>query len=310
MVALDDLSGGLRENVPDGAEFIAGSIVDGKLVADLFRRHQFKQVFHLAAFAAEQLSHCTRRLTYETNVLGSVELINAAVNCGSVRCFIFASSIAVYGAVPMPATEETPPQPADPYGVSKYAVELDLRAAGERFGLNFIVFRPHNVYWERQNLCDPNRNVVGIFMNQAMSGRPLTIFGDGTQTRAFTHVDTVASLMATSFERPAAFNHVFNIGADQPCSIMDLARLVSTAMGVELQIEFRPARAEVLHTHATHQKLRRFFDGVVQEVDLPEGIARMARWAKGKGGQPLRPSPNLEIVEGRAPRLRRDPPGS
>lgn len=298
VVGLDDLSGGFQENVPNGVQLVVGTVVNVPLVTDLFQKHRFEHVFHLAAFAAEELSHCARRLTYETNVLGSANLINAAVNCGSVRCFVFTSSIAVYGAAPVPMTEETMPQPRDPYGVSKYAVELDLRAAQERFGLNSIVFRPHNVYGEKQNLSDPTRNVVGIFMNQAMSGRPLTIFGDGGQTRAFSHVDAVASIIASSVEQPAAFNQVFNIGADQPCSILELARLVSNAMEVELRTEFRPARAEVVHAHASHEKLRAHFGDQIEAMDLPAGIARMARWARGMGARPEKAFRAFEISEG------------
>jgi UDP-glucose 4-epimerase len=89
-------------------------------------------------------------------------------------------------------TEEMTPEPEDPYGVSKYAVELDLRAAHEMFGLDYVVFRPHNVYGENQNIGDKYRNVIGIFMNQIMQGKKLTVFGDGTQTRAFSYIDDVA----------------------------------------------------------------------------------------------------------------------
>ena len=88
------------------------------------------------------------------------------------------------------------PMPEDPYGVSKLAVELDLKSAHEMFGLNYMIFRPHNVYEERQNIGDPYRNVVGIFMNQIMQGKELTIFGDGMQTRAFSHIDDVAPIIA------------------------------------------------------------------------------------------------------------------
>src|SRR5437867_11048966 len=135
-------------------------------------------------------------------------LINASVNHG-VKCFVFTSSIAVYGRNQLPMTEDMVPQPEDPYGISKYAVELDLRAAHEMFGLDYVVFRPHNVYGERQNTADRYRNVVGIFMNQVLHGQPMTVFGEGTQTRAFSHVDDVAPLIARAPLVPAAINQVF-----------------------------------------------------------------------------------------------------
>ena len=153
VVALDDLSGGFEDNVPVGAEFVRGSVTDYEMVDRLFDKHHFDYVFHLAAYAAEGLSHFIKRFNYTNNVVGSVNLINAAVNHG-VKCFVFTSSIAVYGAAQLPMTEDMIPQPEDSYGIAKYAVELDLKASHEMFGLNYIIFRPHNVYGERRNIGD------------------------------------------------------------------------------------------------------------------------------------------------------------
>ena len=208
VVVLDDLSGGYEANVPDGATFVAGSVVDPELVDELFRAHEFSHVFHLAAYAAEGLSHFIRRFNYANNVLGSVNVLNAALRAESVERFVFSSSIAVYGAAQTPMSEDTVPEPEDPYGIGKYAVELDLRAAQRMFGLDYTIFRPHNVYGELQNLADPYRNVIGIFLNQLLSGRPMTIFGDGLQTRAFTHIDDVAPVIA--MQLPPDESHRFH----------------------------------------------------------------------------------------------------
>src|SRR3954447_23127175 len=135
VVVLDDLSGGYFENVPKAATFVKGSILDHQLVDQLFSQHKFDYVYHLAAYAAEGLSHFIKRFNYNTNLVGSINLINEAVK-HRVKCFVFTSSIAVYGKGQLPMTEEMTPVPEDPYGVSKYAVELDLRAAHEMFGLN------------------------------------------------------------------------------------------------------------------------------------------------------------------------------
>ena len=99
------------------------------------------------------------------------------------------------------------------------------------FDLDYVVFRPHNVFGPRQNIGDRYRNVVGIFMNQILQGRAMTIFGDGTQTRAFSYIDDVAPVMAAAIDVPAAWNRTFNIGADTPCSLNELARMVAAAMG-------------------------------------------------------------------------------
>src|SRR5690348_186987 len=122
VVVLDDLSGGFRENLVEGARFVEGSITDSALVGSLFERERFDYVYHLAAYAAEGLSHFIKRFNYHNNVIGSVNLINAAINT-NVKCFVFTSSIAVYGSTPdLPMTEETYPHPEDPYGIAKLAV--------------------------------------------------------------------------------------------------------------------------------------------------------------------------------------------
>jgi UDP-glucose 4-epimerase len=137
VVALDDLSGGFRSNLPDDVELVEGSVTDGKLIGELFADLRFDYVYHLAAYAAEGLSHFIRRFNYTNNVIGSVNLINEAVRHES-KCFVFTSSIAVYGAGQVPLREDMVPEPEDPYGIAKYAVELDLRAAHEMFGLDFL----------------------------------------------------------------------------------------------------------------------------------------------------------------------------
>src|SRR5204863_8375126 len=158
-----------------------------------------------------------------TNQLpGSVNLRNAAIN-SRVQTFVFTSSIAVYGRTPPPMSEDDVPAPEDSYGIAKYAVEMELRASHELFGLNYVIFRPHNVFGPRQNIGDRYRNVVGIFMNQILQQQPMTIFGDGTQTRAFSYIDDVAPVMAEAIDCEAAWGMVFNVGADERFTLNDLA---------------------------------------------------------------------------------------
>src|SRR5579884_1603395 len=282
VVATDDLSGGFRENVPDAAEWVQGDLKDRDFVQTLWRtKGPFDYVYHLGAYAAEGLSHFIRAFNYTNNLVASMHLLNEAVKA-KTRCFVFTSSIAVYGKGQLPMTEEMVPQPEDPYGISKYAVELDLKAAHEMFGLNWIVFRPHNVYGERQNIADRYRNVIGIFMNQVLSGRPMTVFGDGLQTRAFSHVDDVAPLVARSPLVPESRNEVFNIGADEPYTILELAQEIADAFGVEPDLEHLQARNEVVHAFSDHSKVRQVFDPP-EPVDLHTGVRRTAEWVKQHG---------------------------
>jgi len=294
VTVLDDLSGGFVDNVVEGVRFVEGSINDVALIDSLFAHEQFEYVYHLAAYAAEGLSHFIKRFNYNNNLIGSVNLINAAIN-HDVKCFVFTSSIAVYGASPqLPMTEETPPHPEDPYGIAKLAVEQELRVCREMFGLNYIIFRPHNVYGERQNIGDKYRNVVGIFMNQILQGKPMTIFGDGTQTRAFSYIGDVAPILAEAIAVPAAYNQIFNVGADQPYTVNELAQRVAAAMGVAPQVVHLPARNEVVNAYSSHEKVQRIF-GSRRLTTLEEGLERMAAWVKRHGARASRKFEEIEV---------------
>lgn len=302
VVVLDDLSGGFQDQVDPRAVFIRGSITDEALVERLFAEHKFTFVYHLAAYAAEGLSHFIRRFNYTNNLIGSVNLINASVR-HEVRCFVFTSSIAVYGALQPPMREDMRPLPEDPYGVAKFAVEMDLYAAKHMFGLDYVVFRPHNVYGEYQNLGDRYRNVVGIFMNQLMQGKPLTIFGDGTQQRAFTYVGDIAPVIARSATTPAAFGEIFNIGADKPYTVNELAGLVMETMGMEGEVKHLEARNEVAFAFSDHAKVAQVF-GVQPETGLGEGLRRMAPWAKAIGARQSAAFGNIEVLRNLPPSWR------
>jgi UDP-glucose 4-epimerase len=292
VVVLDDLSGGFSENVNPAAKFVQGSITDHQLLEKLFAEYKFDYVYHFAAYAAEGLSHFIKRFNYTNNLIGSVNLINESVK-HKVKCFVFTSSIAVYGALPPPMREDMKPVPEDPYGIAKLAVEQDLRVTHEMFGLDYVIFRPHNVYGEFQNIGDRYRNVVGIFMNQLMQGKPLTVFGDGSQTRAFSYIGDISPVLANCVTVPAAMGQVFNIGADKEYSVKFLAEETMKAMGIKGDIRFLEARNEVLHAHADHGKVKKVF-GETKNTSLGEGLATMADWAKKAG---VRKSQRFEAIE-------------
>lgn len=294
VVGLDDLSGGFQDYVPPGVEFVEGSVVEASRIKELFAQHRFDYVFHLAAYAAEGLSHFIKHFNYTNNLLGSVNLINASVN-HNVKCFVFTSSIAVYGRNQLPMVEDSVPQPEDPYGIAKYAVELDLKESHEMFGLNYVIFRPHNVYGEYQNIGDRYRNVIGIFMNQILQGQPMTVFGDGKQTRAFSYIDDVAPVIAASIERPQSYNQVFNVGADKPYTVNELAGVVAKAMGVKPELKHLEARNEVVHAYSAHEKVHKYFGDIIKNVSLEEGVAKMAAWAKAAGARKGKPFEGIEV---------------
>jgi UDP-glucose 4-epimerase len=282
VVVLDDMSGGFADNVDERARLVEGSIVDHALVDELFAAESFDYVYHLAAYAAEGLSHFIKRFNYTNNVIGSVNLINASVNTG-VTCFVFTSSIAVYGAGQVPMREDMRPEPEDSYGIAKFSVEQELAVSHEMWGLDYSIFRPHNVYGELQNIGDRYRNVLGIFINQIMQGQPLSIFGDGEQTRAFSYVGDIVPAIADAPWTPGARGEIFNVGADTPYSVNQLADVVRNAMGVpDHPVVHHEARNEVLHAFSDHSKTARVF-GEHEPVSLEEGVDRMVAWAREHG---------------------------
>jgi len=304
VVALDDLSGGYESNIPKEAVFIKGSITDYNLILNLFSEYKFEYVYHLAAYAAEGLSHFIRRYNYNNNLIGSINLINASV-LHEVKSFVFTSSIAVYGAGQLPMTEDMVPQPEDPYGVAKYAVELDLQTAYEMFGLNSVIFRPHNVYGEFQNIADKYRNVVGIFMNQVLQGTPLSIFGDGLQKRAFSYVGDFIPIMARSAWTVSAYNEVFNIGADTPYSVNELAETICAIMDVPSHpINHLDARNEVVEAYSDHTKIRQFF-GEYPVTSLEDGLIKMYDWVKKVGARNSQEFGAIEIERNLPPSWQR-----
>jgi UDP-glucose 4-epimerase len=152
------------------------------------------------------------------------------------------------------------------------------------FGLDYLIFRPHNVYGERQNIGDRYRNVVGIFMNQLLKGEPMTIFGDGEQERAFTHIADVAPIIAESVTYPAARNEIFNVGADVPFTVNHLAKVVAAAMGASCDVEYLEPRNEVKSAFSDHSKAERIF-GKRRKTSLEDGLHKMGAWVKAHGAR-------------------------
>ena len=162
------------------------------------------------------------------------------------------------------------------------------------FGLNHIIFRPHNVYGERQNIGDKYRNVLGIFMNEIMQGKALTIFGDGEQKRAFTYIGDIAPVIADSIGNPSAYNQIFNIGSDEPSSVNELAKYIMDAFGASVDIKHLPERNEVKFAYSDHTKAKKILS-YESKISLKEGIRRMAQWAKSAGPRESKKFTNIEI---------------
>lgn len=296
VVVLDDLSGGTESNIPQDCRFIRGDITDADLVNRLFAKNRFKYIYHLAAYAAEGLSPFVRKFNYTVNVIGSINLINAAVNAGSVERIVYTSSVAVYGLNAHGANEHQTPTPIDPYGIAKWTVEQDLMAAGRLFDLPYTIFRPGNVYGPRQNLSDGYRNCVGIFIRQALKGEPMTIFGNGEQKRQFTYIDDVAPHIARSVDIPETENQLYNLGADSLCTVNSVSRFVENAFDKYCERVHLPERYEAHTVRVDHAKADKIFGtGPGRQLAVASGVHRMCAWAKTQTLHEPKPFTQIEI---------------
>jgi UDP-glucose 4-epimerase len=292
VVVLDNLDGGSPDNLPERTPLVVGDVCDRGTVDELFATHRFEKVLHLAAFAAEGISHAVKHHNYTVNLLGSINLVNASLAAG-VEFFGFASSVAVYGHGHVPMREDEQPVPADSYGNAKLAVERELAVTMRMQGLKYTALRMHNVYGERQNMADPYRNAVAIFLNQVMRGEPINVYGDGHQVRAFTYVHDIAGAFIAASDRPQAWGRSLNLGTTRVCTVLEMAQAVRAAMGVpDHPILHLDARDEVRAAY-TDSALARHTLGDWTDTPLQVGLARTAAWARGHG--PVQPTTSLRL---------------
>jgi UDP-glucose 4-epimerase len=295
---LDDLSGGFERNTHMEGDVVRvkASVTCADDVEETFKQGKFDYVFHLAAYAAEGLSHFIRNFNYTNNLIGTTNIVNACVNY-KVKHLTFTSSIAVYGDEydGKWATENSPCHPIDPYGVAKLACEHDIISAGHYFGLNYTIFRLHNVYGTRQNIGDPYRNVIGIFMNQLLKGQPMTIIGDGQQHRSFTYVHSIVPTMAKAPITPEVWGEVYNLGSDVAYTIKHVSQLVAAAMKRPpnvIHVDDRQESRGIMIDHSKIRAMARVFD-----TPLARGLEQMAEWVLTHGPQQGQPFGPMEIRE-------------
>jgi len=287
VVGVDDLSGGYKEFIPEGVKFYQFNLMNYKKLEEVFVKEKPECIFHFAAYAAEGLSPYIRRYNYENNIICSINLINLSIKF-DIQKFVFTSSMAVYGIGNPPFTEEQLPSPIDPYGIAKYAVEQDLKEAYSKFGLRYTVIRPHNVIGVNQNIWDKYRNVVGIWIRKIINNEPISVFGDGLQTRAFSDIQ----FYMEPFERVIGHfeGDVFNIGADQEFQIIEVARLlqrVSKKHGFDSSIEHFEPRTEVKHAYCNHDKAKKLLN-FSDKTNIKETIERMFIWAINQPNRSVR----------------------
>jgi len=295
VVGIDDMSGGYRENVNSKVELWEMNLVNGN-IQECFERHQFDYVYHFAAYAAEGLSPFIRSYNYQNNLVATSRIINECIRY-DIKRLVFTSTLAVYGHGYGGIFDETQQQkPIDPYGVAKYSCEMDIQIAGEHHGLDWCIIRPHNVYGVKQNIWDKYRNVLGIWMYQHTINEPMTIFGDGTQTRAFSYIDDSIEPLWKASQDSRASKQIINLGGIKEYSINDANEILREVIGGG-EVKYFEGRHEVKHSIPTWQKSVDLLD-FEHKTDLKEGLIKMWEWVKT---QPIRERfvwPSYELDKG------------
>lgn len=276
VIALDDLSGSNESFFADGCEKYIRDV--GSDLTDIFEKYNVRIVYHMAAIAAESASPFMRKFYYTSNIVNSANVINYCIKYNVDR-LVFFSSMAVYGNNETPFVESQTPAPIDPYGIGKYAVEMDLHCARVQHGLKWTIVRPHSVYGPKQNIWDKYRNVLGIWMRQILNDEPISIYGEGVQRRAFTYVDDIMLPLLLCGEDEDTLYETFNIGSDLEMTLMEVAQVLEQVSDKPIEYKFYPGIHEASNAYSNHD-LAAARLGLRCQTGIREGLKKMWEWAK------------------------------
>ena len=278
---LDNLSTGKRENLPDHPllEFVQGDIRDKRLVSE--SAHGMDAIVHLAAVASVQASVDDPTGTHETNFDGTLYLLEAARK-ENIRRFLYASSAAVYGDnTRLPLVEEEILNPLSPYAADKLAGEYYLRFYHAKFGIETTAFRFFNIFGPRQDPSSPYSGVISIFIERVSRGEPVTVFGDGRQTRDFVYVGDLVKLLVQALTRAETAGQVINVGRGKQCSLLELLEALEKLTGKPIERKFAAARlGDIVHSRADISRLVRLL-GKAPETDIVTGLGEILRHRNG-----------------------------
>lgn len=273
---IDDLSGGA--DLYDH-KFYQRDCRSAKEIDDIFKIERPEVVYHLAANAAESKAQFSPIDITSRNYDAFIKVLTPFIKYGGKR-FIFTSSIAAYGSLQTPFKETDKPEPEDLYGVNKLAIEKTIKIMSKVHGFEYVIVRPHNVYGPRQNMRDPYRNVVTIWMNSLLRGKPIFIYGNGEQKRCFTYVDDVVDALVSCLKEEVE-GMTFNVGSDNIYSLNELAQYI-TGDVIPIHLAKRPQ--EVAEAVSDHTLSKRYL-GYADRTTLEKGIKKTWEWCRAQGPQ-------------------------
>jgi UDP-glucose 4-epimerase len=278
VVALDDLSAGSVDNLAGSdVELVEASILDESALDR--QAADADAIVHLAARPSVPRSIADPVASHVVNATGTVNVLEAARRSGAH--VVVASSSSVYGDHPiLPKREDLPAHPRSPYAASKLATEAYANAYAHSFGLATLVFRFFNVFGPRQPAGHAYAAVVPAFIDAALNGRPVTVYGDGTQTRDFTYVDTVTAVLTDAVVRRVTVPEPVNLAFGARADLLTLIALLESEVGHPLERDHRaPRPGDVAHSQADGSRLRALFPDVTPTA-LERGLAATVRWMR------------------------------
>ena len=291
--AVDDLSGGYIENVNPKAHFTKLDLRNREKVEKYIQKIKPELLYYLAADASEGRSQFTPLSSTERNYLAYMYTVVPAIKHG-LKKVVLTSSMSVYGAQKPPFSEDMLKKPEDIYGIAKSAMEDATGVLAKVHGFEYVIVRPHNVYGPKQNLADPYRNVIAIFINCILNNKHFYIYGEGNQKRAFTYIEDFTPYFAQSGFSKECNGEVINIGPKEEHTINELADVVLRVFFPDgnvpkhLKPQYLPLRPqEVMEAYCTNDKATKLL-GYKTTVTLEEGVRKMIKWAKKKGPQKFR----------------------
>jgi UDP-glucose 4-epimerase len=287
VTVLDNLATGRREYVPADAILVEGDVEDRALVDEVFAGERFDAVFHVAGQASISRSFTAPEVDLGTNVLGTLNVLRGCVDSG-VRRLVNASSMTIYGEPEqVPTAENAACIPVSYYGVTKYAAERYVQITGERPDVDLAVtsLRMFNVFGERQSISNPYQGVLAIFIGNVLRGEPLTIHGDGKQTRDFVYIGDVVDAWLRVLDEPEAFGATFNVGSGRETSVNELADAVLASFSESrASWDVRSAGAQLGDQRRSAADTRAMSAiGWAPTTSLVDGVARTVTWARAAG---------------------------
>lgn len=292
IIIVDNLEGGYFENIPSEAEFYLRDVSSD--LTDIFEKWNVIYFYSFHSFSAEGLSPFVRKFNYTNNLVSLANVVNHCIKYKTK--LIFASSMSVYGKGNPPFKETDYLEPIDSYGIGKMSCERDILVAGLQHGLKYSIIRPHNIVGPNQNIWDRYRNVVGRWFNQIKNDLPLTIYGDGKQTRAFSWVfdycEPFWKVAENDYENP-----IFNCGGDQYYSLNEVADLMFEVTGKDTGKVFLQERFEVKNAYCDHSKAKEIL-GFEDKTTLKYMLEQMWEWVKVQPNREIKTFENIELKEG------------